>query len=122
ELETRFERRARDGEPDAAVRVLQVRRDRAGAEVCPAADHGMAHEALVGLVGIPQEHAVRHLAPHVAARADRRHPHRAAQDAGVGPDPHGSLQPRSRADLGPALEYDGTGPHVEYDPRLDYRL
>src|SRR5205807_9660707 len=27
ELETRFERRARDVEPDAAVRVLQVRRD-----------------------------------------------------------------------------------------------
>src|SRR2546430_11971962 len=41
------DRRARHLEPHRAVRVLQVRRDRARAEVRPAADHGMSDEAVV---------------------------------------------------------------------------
>src|SRR5947208_10334345 len=50
QLQTGLETRPRDLETHATVRVLQVRRDRAGAEVRPAADHAMADEAVVRLV------------------------------------------------------------------------
>src|SRR6267143_2894578 len=60
-LQTRLESRPRDLEAHSTVRVLQVRRDRPGAEVRPAADHAMTDEAVVRLVRVSQEDAVRQL-------------------------------------------------------------
>src|SRR5213592_4788057 len=62
QLQPGLETRPRDLETHATVCVLQVRRDRAGAEVRPAADHAMADEAVVRLVRVPQEDAARQLA------------------------------------------------------------
>src|SRR2546422_8828602 len=89
QLQTGLETRPRDLETHATVRVLQVRRDRAGAEVRPAADHAMADEAVVRLVRVPQEDAARQLAARVRSRADRRGAHRSAQHVGVRADPQG---------------------------------
>src|SRR5213080_3320159 len=83
QLQPGLETRPRDLETHATVCVLQVRRDRAGAEVRPAADHAMADEAVVRLVRVPQEDAARQLAARVRSRADRRRAHRSAQHVGV---------------------------------------
>src|SRR2546425_526875 len=118
QLQTGLETRPRDLETHATVRVLQVRRDRAGAEVRPAADHAMADEAVVRLVRVPQEDAARQLAARVGSRADRRRAHRSAQHVGVRADPQGPLEPGPGADLGAAFEYDRTVPYIEHDARF----
>src|SRR6266566_1769510 len=118
QLQTGLETRPRDLETHATVCVLQVRRDRAGAEVRPAADHAMADEAVVRLVRVPQEDAARQLAARVRSRADRRRAHRSAQHVGVRADPQGPLQPGPGAHLGAAFEYDRTVPYIEDDARF----
>src|SRR5438067_1189976 len=118
QLQPGLESRPRDLETHATVRVLQVRRDRAGAEVRPAADHAMADEAVVRLVRVPQEDAARQLAARVRSRADRRRAHRSAQHVGVRADPQGPLEPGPGAHLGAAFEYDRTVPYIEDDARF----
>src|SRR3989454_6644343 len=118
QLQTGVETRPRDLETHATVRVLQVRRDGAGAEVRPAADHAMADEAVVRLVRVPQEDAARQLAARVRSRADRRRAHRSAQHVGVRADPQGPLEPGPGAHLGAAFEYDRTVPYIEDDARF----
>src|SRR5438046_2501622 len=118
QLQPGLETRPRDLETHATVCVLQVRRDRAGAEVRPAADHAMAHEAVVRLVRVSQEDAARQLAARVRARADRRRAHRSAQHVGVRADPQGPLEPGPGAHLGAAFEYDRTVPYIEDDARF----
>src|SRR5437870_4812848 len=118
QLQTGLETRPRELETHATVRVLQVRRDRAGAEVRPAADHAMADEAVVRLVRVPQEDAARQLAARVRSRADRRRAHRSAQHVGVRADPQGPLEPGPGAHLGAAFEYDRTVPYIEDDARF----
>src|SRR2546422_9837767 len=115
ELQTGLESRPRDLETHPTVRVLQVRRDRPRAEVRPAADHAMADEAVVCLVRVSQENAVRQLTARVRSRADRRSAHGAAQHVGVGADPQGPLEPGPGADLGAALEHHRTVPYIEDD-------
>src|SRR5438552_1582913 len=85
QLQPGLESRPRDLETHATVRVLQVRRDRAGAEVRPAADHAMADEAVVRLVRVPQEDAARQLAARVRSRADRRRANERARTNARGP-------------------------------------
>src|SRR6266550_7494230 len=62
QLQAGLESRPRDLEVYPTVRVLQVRRDRPGTEVRPAADYAMADEAVVRLVRVSQEDAVGQLA------------------------------------------------------------
>src|SRR5581483_1415889 len=57
-------------ERHAAVRVLEIARDRTSAEVHPPAKIGMADEAVVSLVRIPKHDATAQLTAHLAHRAD----------------------------------------------------
>src|SRR5207244_695482 len=87
-----------------SVRVFQVRRDGASAEVRPAPDHRVADESVVRLVPVAQKYTVRQLAAGIDARADRARADRAAQDVRVGADPERSLETRTGADFGAAIE------------------
>ena len=64
------DRPAADAERDRAVVGAQVADLRAGAEVDPLADVGVAQEAVVGLVGVAVQDAGLDLAADAAVRAD----------------------------------------------------
>src|SRR2546430_11104464 len=93
----------RHPEPQRCLRVLQVRRDRARAEVRPAADHGMSDEAVVCLVGVAEKDAARELPAHSAMGADRQRADRSTEHVGVRADPQRPFESRARAYLHPAL-------------------
>src|SRR5207247_851664 len=80
-LEPGLQSRAGHLEAHRAVGVLQVRGDRARTEVHPPADHRVAHEPVVRLVRVSQEHAARQFPACVAVRADGRPAHRPAPPA-----------------------------------------
>src|SRR5438309_661913 len=120
--ESGLDRRAGGVQPHRAVSVLQVGRDGAGPEIHPPADHRVPHEPVVGLVGVPEEHAMRHLAADLAVRPDRRGADRPAEQLRVRPRPQRALEAGSGADLDPAFEDDGPRAGVEHRAGLDRRF
>src|SRR5581483_1026169 len=71
ELQARVSQSARRPQAHGPVRVLQVARDRPGAEVDPAAKVRVADEAIVALVRVAQNDGRRELSVHLAMLADR---------------------------------------------------
>src|SRR5512147_1014016 len=88
-----------DLEPDRPVGVLEIRRDGPSATVDPASHDAVAQEAVVGLVGVAQEHARRQLAVNGAVRADGRAAEVAPEHARIGADPERTLETGPGADL-----------------------
>ena len=106
ELHPRVARAVRCPELHRAVRVLQVARDRARAEVDPAPEHRMADEAVVPLVGVAEEDRVAQLPVHLARVADRRRGDPVGGEDAVLADVERSDQPRERLHVRAGAEQD----------------
>src|SRR5262245_17398322 len=82
----------------------------------------MSDEAIMALVGIAQHGYGGQLPGHDRPRADGRVPDWAPNQAGIGTDPQGTFEARSRSGLNTAFQYDGAVARVEYHAGLDCRF
>src|SRR6266581_6292604 len=119
ELVSGLEDLAPDVQAHRTIRVLQVRGRRPGREIHPAADHRMAHEAIVRFVGIAQHHGGGHLAVDHRPRTDRGPANRPADEPGIRAHPQRTLETSTAAHFHAAFQDHWTTPGVEQDPRFD---
>ena len=104
---------------DRAVVGAQVADLRAGAEVDPFADVGVAEEAVVRLVGVAVQDAGLDLAADAALRPDAAAAQFRTHDVAVGADVARPLQPAERLHHGVAVDQHRPFRGVEHHHRLD---
>src|SRR5919108_4047279 len=108
-------------ECDRTIRVLQVTRDRSGTQVHPAAEIGMADEAVVRLVGLSEHDRLADLAADDAPFADGAPVHAVAKDGGSRSDRARADESCERADNSVFPNENRPRGHIEHDVRLDRR-
>ena len=107
--------------PHPAVVVLEVAGAGEGAEVHPFADHAVADEAVVALVGVTLPHALLDLARDPAFGAEGRAADGAAQQLGAGADHARPGDHGVRADDGARADPDRAAARVEHGEGIDAR-